>query len=331
MNAVTTTENTALAPRGMGFDLSPQTFEQAMKFSQMLADSDLVPKDFRGKPGNCLIAMQWGSELGLKPLQALSNIAVVNGRAALWGDAVIALVRSSPLCEYVQESDDGHTATCRTKRRGEPEHVVTFSNDDAKAAGLLGKQGPWTQYQKRMRQMRARAFALRDVFPDVLRGMPVAEEVQDMPPERHMGEVERVESKAAAPQPAYTPEQFADLLPSWRNAIAAGKATANGVVGKIKTKGTVTAEQEAAIRAPLTEAEKAAAKPAAQQVTDVQPKGEAAPVVPTAKDLEQRLRAAADLDSLYAVADLIGELPDPEQRAALTAVFEERQFALEAQ
>ena len=271
MNAVTTTENAALAPRGMGFDLSPQTFEQAMKFSHMLADSDLVPKDFRGKPGNCLIAMQWGSELGLKPLQALSNIAVVNGRAALWGDAIIALVRSSPLCEYVQESDDGHTATCRAKRRGEPEQVVTFSMDDAKQAGLAGKQGPWSQYPNRMRQMRARAFALRDVFPDVLRGMPVAEEVQDMPPERHMGEVERVEP--TGPQPAYTPEQFAQLLPSWRAAIAAGKATADGVVGKIKTKGTISPEQEAAIRAP---AEQPVHPPTqqAEPVTDVQPKGE---------------------------------------------------------
>lgn len=196
MTATTQSEQNALVPRGMGFDLSPQTFEQALKFSSMLADSDLVPKDFRGKPGNCLIAMQWGSELGLKPLQALSNIAVVNGRAALWGDAVIALVRSSPLCEYVQESDDGHTATCRAKRRGEPEQVVTFSMDDAKQAGLAGKQGPWTQYPKRMRQMRARAFALRDVFPDVLRGMPVAEEVMDTPIERNMG------TRAAARRPA---------------------------------------------------------------------------------------------------------------------------------
>ena len=118
----------------------------------------------------------------------------------------------------------------------------------------------------------------------------------------------------------------ARLLPSWRKAIAAGKATADGVLGKIKTKGTVTAEQEAAIRAPLTEAEKAAAKPPSQQVTDVQPKAEADPVAPTAQDLEKRLRDAKDLDALYAVADLIGEVPDPEQRAALTAVFEERQL-----
>ena len=327
MNAVTKTEGAALAPRGMGFDLSPQTFEQAMTFSNMLAESDLVPKDFRGKPGNCLIAIQWGSELGLKPLQALSNIAVVNGRAALWGDAVIALVRSSPLCEYVQESDDGHTATCRAKRRGEPEHVVTFSMDDAKEAGLLGKAGPWTQYKKRMRQMRARAFALRDVFPDVLRGMPVAEEVQDMPTERHMGEVERVETAKA--EPAMFPvERFELNLPKWRAAIAAGKATADSVIAKACTIGTLTPEQEAAIRAPIEQP----APPPAQQaelVTDVQPKGE--PQVMLEKTVGDQLHAAATLDALYEAADLIGEVADPEARARLTQFFGERQFALEAE
>ena len=40
--------------------------------------------------------------------------------------------------------------------------------------------------------------------------------------------------------------------------------------------------------------------------------------------------SASDLDALYIAADLIGEVADPEQRAALTAVFEERQFALES-
>lgn len=334
MNAVTTTENTALAPRGMGFDLSPQTFEQAMTFATMLSESDLVPKDFKGKPGNCMIAMQWGSELGLKPLQALSNIAVVNGRAALWGDAVIALVRSSPLCEYVQESDDGNTATCRAKRRGEPEQVVTFSMDDAKQAGLAGKQGPWTQYPKRMRQMRARAFCLRDVFPDVLRGMPVAEEVQDIPPERHMGEVVRVEPAATTENPAYTAEQFDKLLPTWRVAIAAKKGTADGVIAKAKTKGTLTQAQIDAIRAPLTETELAAAKPAAQQVTDVQPKGAdtaAAPQAFTFAQVSERLHNAADLDALAIAGDLIGEVADPQHRTELTAIFEQRKFALEAE
>ncbi len=321
MNALTHTENNAIAPRGMGFDLSPQTFEQAMKFSQMLADSELVPKDFRGKPGNCLIAMQWGSELGLKPLQALSNIAVVNGRAALWGDAVIALVRSSPICEYVQESDDGHTATCRAKRRGEPEQVVTFSMDDAKQAGLAGKQGPWSQYPKRMRQMRARAFALRDVFPDVLRGMPVAEEVMDTPTERHMGQAEQVQRAApeVPPLPAYPADQFAKNLPVWRSAIAAGSSTPDSVIAKVRTKGTLTQEQIDAIRAPIKQA-----------VTDVQPKGEAAPHKFTAQDVTERIDKAGDLDALYIAGDLIGEVDDPAARAQLTELFEQRKFVLEA-
>ena len=158
--------------RGGMVDLSPQNFEQALTFANYLADSEMVPKDFRGKPGNCLIAMQWGAEVGLKPLQALQNIAVINGRPSLWGDSVIALVRASPLCEYVVEEDDGQVATCRTKRRGAPgEQVERFGMEDAKAAGLLGKQGPWTQYPKRMRKMRARAFLLRDVYADVLRGL----------------------------------------------------------------------------------------------------------------------------------------------------------------
>ena len=318
-------DSTAIATRQQ-FDLSPQTFEQALTFSNYLADSDMVPKDFKGKPGNCLVAIQWGMEIGLKPLQAMQNIAVINGRPSLWGDAVIALVRSSPLCEYIIEEDDGRTATCKVKRRGEPEQSRSFSMDDAKAAGLLGKQGPWTQYPKRMRQMRARAFAVRDVFPDVLKGLPVAEEVMDTPSERHMGQVERVEP--TTPQPAYTPEQFADLLPSWRKAIAAGKATADSVVGKIKTKGTVTAEQEAAIRAPIEQPAPQPMQQQAEPVTDVQPKGE--PQVMLEKTVGDQLHAATTLDALYEAADLIGDVADPEARARLTQFFEERQFALEA-
>ena len=312
------TDSTALAPRQQ-FDLSPQTFEQALTFSNYLAESDMVPKDFKGKPGNCLVAIQWGMEIGLKPLQAMQNIAVINGRPSLWGDAVIALVRSSPLCEYIIEEDDGRTATCKVKRRGDPaEQFRTFSTDDAKAAGLLGKQGPWTQYPKRMRQMRARAFAVRDVFPDVLKGLPVAEEVMDTPTERHMGPVERVEPAT----PAYPADQFTKNLPTWRAAIAAGKATSDAVIAKASTKGTLTPEQEAAIRAPIE-----------QPVTDVQPKGEAAAAEPscwTASTVAERINSASDLDALYIAADLIGEVADPAARAQLTELFEQRQFALEA-
>lgn len=255
MNALTQPQAALVLQPRQQFDLSPQTFEQALTFADILADSDLVPKDFKGKPGNCLIAMQWGAELGLKPLQALQNIAIINGRPALWGDAVIALVRNSPLCEYVTESDDGHAATCRVKRRGEAEETRTFSMDDAKTAGLLGKAGPWTQYPKRMRQMRSRAFALRDVFPDVLRGMAIAEEIMDIHPsssEPHRASASAsVESKPELP--LYSESDFAANLPKWWDIIASGKKSAEDLIATLQTKARFTADQLKEIRNPPTD------------------------------------------------------------------------------
>lgn len=230
------------------FDLSPQTFEQALTFAGYLADSDMVPKDFKGKPGNCLVAIQWGMEIGLKPLQAMQNIAVINGRPSLWGDAVIALVRSSPVCEWVIETQTDTVATCRVKRKGEPEQERTFSLEDAKAAGLLGKAGPWTQFRKRMMQMRARAFAMRDVFPDVLKGLPVAEEVMDMPKDMGMAEMVR-EQAQAAPAPArpaleaYPADRFAANLPKWRELVQSGQKTPEAIRLMVASRATLSAEQ----------------------------------------------------------------------------------------
>lgn len=260
----------AVAQPTATFDLSPRTFEQALTFADYLADSDMVPKDFKGRPGNCLIAMQWGAELGLKPLQAMQNLAIINGRPSLWGDAVIALVRASPLCEFVIESDDGHTATCRVKRRGEPEQSRTFGMEDAKTAGLQGKSGPWTQYPKRMRQMRARAFALRDVFPDVLRGLPVAEELMDTPAERHMGPVDEVpKTQAPATLPAYPQADFDTNLPKWQKLIDEGRGTAQALLAKLSTKATFTEEQKARILSLKPKATDA--KPAGQAQDEQQP------------------------------------------------------------
>lgn len=248
-NALSTVAPQAIAEQSQPFDLSPRTFEQALMFADYLANSTLVPKDFIGKPGNCLVAMQWGAEIGLKPLQAMQNIAVINGRPNLWGDAVIALVRSSPLCKYVIEEDDGQTATCRTWRVGAPaEQIERFGMDDAKTAGLLGKQGPWTQYPKRMRKMRARAFLLRDVYADVLKGLPVAEESMDMPPtERYMGAAEEVAPAAQPALPGYPEAGFTKNLPQWRSVVESGRKTAADLLAMLSTKASFSEQQKAEI------------------------------------------------------------------------------------
>jgi hypothetical protein len=187
MNALTTT-------RAGAASLAPQNFQEAVHFAKMLAQSAMVPKDYVGKPENVMVALQWGAEVGLGPLQALNGISIINGRPALWGDAALALVRGHAACEWIKEGVEGEGDArhgfCEVKRKGSPQaERRTFSMADAKRAGLAGKSGPWQQYPDRMLQLRARGFAIRDVFPDALRGVITAEEAQDieaapMPPAR---------------------------------------------------------------------------------------------------------------------------------------------------
>ena len=243
--------STEITTQKQNFSLAPKDLDEAMRFADMLAGSSIVPKDYIGKPGNCLVAIQWGMELGLQPMQAMQSIAVINGRPSLWGDAMLALVKAHPAFEWIKEECDGNVATCTIKRRGEPEVVQSFSLEEAKRAGLTGKQGPWTQYPKRMLQMRARGFALRDAFPDALRGVVSAEEARDTPAERDMGAAEVVSSRPAQPAalPDYSQDAFAKNLGAWSAAIQGGKLTAEEVITRASTKGVLSEAQKAQIRA----------------------------------------------------------------------------------
>ena len=205
-----------LSTNNRGF--APANLTEAIQFSDLLASSSIVPKAYQGKPQDILVCVQWGFELGLAPMQALQNIAVINGKPSVYGDAMMALVQASPVCEDVEEFFENEgtpnpIAVCIAKRKGRKPVTVKFSVEDAKRAGLWGKQGPWSAYPKRMMQMRARGFALRDAFPDVLKGMITAEEAQDYP-----DEAKPVQAKPAnpldlvAPKKVEIPEQTTDTL-----------------------------------------------------------------------------------------------------------------------
>jgi hypothetical protein len=157
----------------------PRTMEEVFRLANAVVAAGMAPKDFKTAEA-CTIAILQGLEVGLAPMAALQRIAVINGRPTIWGDAALGLVRASGLLEEFEETVDDGGAMCRVKRRGEPKPIVSrFTTEDAKRAGLWGKAGPWQQYPRRMLQMRARAFALRDGFADVLGGMHIAEELQD--------------------------------------------------------------------------------------------------------------------------------------------------------
>jgi len=300
------------------FSLTPSSLAEAMEFAGMMSKSSIVPKDYQNNPGNILVAIQWGMEIGLQPLQSMQSIAVINGRPSIWGDAMLALVRSSGLLEAINEDVTESKAVCTIKRRGEQEVVREFSLQDAKQAGLTGKQGPWSQYPKRMLQMRARAFTLRDVFPDVLRGVHVAEEAQDMS-ERDMGSADVVgEVPPASRTSALKAKLLSKQEPAALDVVLAQIAASTGKEGLAKAKdlaGKLT-EEDKATAAGAYKARVSDLKRAAQVNKET---GEvAAPM--TYAQVAAMIEASKDQDNLDVARDMIRLVEDEQQREELAAI-----------
>lgn len=200
-------------------------FEGLQRFATAVANSGLAPKGIQTVAA-ISVAIQMGLEVGLTPMAALQNIAVINGRPSLWGDAQLAVARGTgELLEFSEWFEaggkrlprnpstytDDTVAVCRIRRRGYEATETGFSVADAKAANLWGKDGPWRQYPWRMLRMRARGFGLRDQFGDALRGLRSAEEAQDLPPEPTTPAVRILTEPQQLPAPATTePEQAAE-------------------------------------------------------------------------------------------------------------------------
>ncbi len=165
--------------------IAPENFEHYFRIANMMSKSDMVPKGYKDKPQDVLIAMEMGVSLGLGPLQAIQNIAVINGKPCLYGDGMLSVCSGRPDFENIKEeplTDEAGKIVgyrCTVMRRNREPVTQVFTEADAKKANLFGKPGPWTSYPSRMMQMRARGFALRDSFADALGGVRMAEEVQD--------------------------------------------------------------------------------------------------------------------------------------------------------
>lgn len=200
--------------------IAPSSMDDLYRFATAVAKSGLAPKGIE-TPEAIFVALEMGLEVGLPMMAALQNIAVINGRPAIWGDAQLAVVRSTGELalfeEWYEEAGkrlprnpaaftDATTAVCRVQRSGYEAAETAFSVADAKRANLWGKAGPWTQYPARMLKHRARSFALRDQFGDALRGLRTVEEVQDDPVATARNVTPPMFAPAPESEPAPTPE-----------------------------------------------------------------------------------------------------------------------------
>lgn len=302
----------AVPGAGGAYDFVPKDLNEALKLADMLASSTMVPKDFIGKPGNCFIAMQWGSELGFKPLQAIQNIAVINGRPGIYGDAGKALllskgyrielddtekVKAAGICWCIITAPNGHV----TRR--------SFSTEDAKQAKLWGKDGPWSLYPWRQMSWRAFWFCARDAAADVLKGISGVEELRDMPPEKEVaGETISTTPAQAAPPSSKSASVVAGLVKP--SLAQVNKAFADATNDE-QFKAAIAMAQKLA-----TDEEKSQAQAAYIEARKrIHPPNMAAPTV---ADVQQLLKAAKNVDELDTAGSMIDKLEaEPDVKEAL--------------
>lgn len=166
----------------------------ALRFAEAIASTQFVPPGLRGKPDAILAAIMYGSELGLGPMQALSKIAVIDGRPSLSAEAQRGLIRAAGHRIWTLELTNTRCVLAGQRTGDDRTEEVAWTMDDAKRAGLAGKSN-WRSYPRQMLLARATSDLARLLFSDVLGGFPSTEET-----------LEQIEAEAAPTPPASSGE-----------------------------------------------------------------------------------------------------------------------------
>ncbi len=199
----TVEERTALTKResetpvaGQGIWAGGTALENAMRMAKILSMAPMVPQNYRGQPGNCLIALDMAQRMNMPPMMIMQNLYIVSGNPAWSGQACVALVNNSgrfaPLKfheSYDSETGDfSCTAYAKELKTGETVYGVTVDRQMTKDCGWLDKPGSyWKKMPMQMARYRSAAFFARAYCPEALMGLYTSDEMMDIkgcPPEK---------------------------------------------------------------------------------------------------------------------------------------------------
>lgn len=111
-------------PRAEPVQFDPKNADEVWRLARMLAESDLLPKELRGRPANVAMVMMRGISFGMKALDTLGAINIIDGKMEIGANAMVARVLSSGACEYfVLVRSTREAATWRTRRKTWPKAV----------------------------------------------------------------------------------------------------------------------------------------------------------------------------------------------------------------
>lgn len=148
---------------------------EQMRYAQALAQAATLPKAYRDRPGDVLLAFAYAQSLGIYPAQVFTGIHIIDGRPSMSAELMGGLIRRAG--HLLRMSGDRQSATVEIVRHDDPDfkYRATFSIEDARDAGLLTKEN-WRKYPAAMLIARALSACARQACADVLSGMAYSPE-----------------------------------------------------------------------------------------------------------------------------------------------------------
>lgn len=140
------------------------------------AAGQALPQAYVNKPGAILLAQEWAQHRGLDLLTTIQSVSFIGGRPVV--DATMQRALAMRAGYEIDITVDDKSATCSLSRDGKPCGSSTYTVDDAKTAGLLGKDN-WKKNPKAMLVARATAQTMRWHAPDVMVGVFAEDEIED--------------------------------------------------------------------------------------------------------------------------------------------------------
>ena len=137
--------------------------------AEILVKSGMLPKNI--KNANQVVALSMkAKELNIGPMEAISNLYIVNGKVTANAQLMLSLAYRSGLLEEFQIDGTSDKCTVKGKRKDGPSYSSTWTFADAKRAGLAGSD-TYRKYPAVMLRWRAITEVLRVLVPDVVAGM----------------------------------------------------------------------------------------------------------------------------------------------------------------
>lgn len=298
--------------------LDIKTMESLMKVANLMADGKTtVPKHLQGNPADCMAVVTQAMQWGMNPFAVAQKTHIVNGALGYEAQLVNAVVQQSRAIvgrfHYEYQGSAG-AIECRVGAQIKGDDFITWGEWLCENKVTTKNSPLWkTNVKQQIGYLQVKNWA-RLYCPGAILGVYSDDELEALPP-RDMGTAEIV-------APTVPPE----LLAAARAAASHGMAGYQAFWQKTGAENRkLLADDHPALKQQAIDADKARTIDTPEPPKPAQPTPDAP--VATFDGVMAKLTSATNLDALFIAADWIGEVPDAEQRATLTAKFDELQQA----